>query len=85
MGCFRGRGVKGMGCFCRGADTLEMMMEISCTIKNLKNDVSNITLSSSIETIQSSTNELKRKYDAFKTETEEGNSNIVEKNCHARV
>ena len=74
-----------MGCFCRGADTLEMMMEISCTIKNLKNDVSNITLSSSIETIQSSTNELKRKYDAFKTETEEGNSNIVEKNCHARV
>ena len=74
-----------MGCFRRGADTLEMMMEISRTIKNLKNDVSNITLSSSIETIQSSTNELERKYDAFKTETEEGNSNIVEKNCHARV
>ena len=88
---FRGGDVKGKGCslnFRRGAEYVgnDDETKISCIIKNLKNEVSNITLSSSIETIQSSTNELKRstnemkrKYDAFKTETEEGNSNIVKR------
>ena len=36
-------------------------------------------MSSSIETIQSSTNDLKRKYDAFKSETKEGISIIVKR------
>ena len=50
--------------------------KISCTIRILKKYVSNITLSSSIETIQTSTNELKRKYDSIESKVHEGNSNI---------
>ena len=81
---FRGRDVRRKGCYFNFRRSAEHVgnddeTNISCTIKNLKKDVSNITLSSSIETIQSSTNDLKRKYDAFKSETKEGNSIIVKR------
>ena len=42
----------------------------------MKRNVSNITLSSSIETIKTSTNELKRKYDSIESKVDEGNYNI---------
>ena len=66
--------------------------KISCTIRNLKKNVSNLTLASCIETsneelksqMKSSTNglknelknDLKRKYDSIESKVEEGNSNV---------
>ena len=47
--------------------------KISCIIRCLKKDVSNISLASSIET---TANELKRKYDSIETKIEEGNSSV---------
>ena len=56
---------------------------ISCIIRGLQRNVSNITLARSIETIRSSNhqlkdsaNDLKRKYDSIETKVEDGNSNI---------
>jgi len=48
--------------------------KISCIIRACY--VANITLSSSIETIKTSTNELKRKYDSIESKVDEGNYNI---------
>ena len=57
--------------------------KITCIIRGLQRNVSNITLARSIETIRSSNhqlkdsaNDLKRKYDSIETKVEEGNSNI---------
>ena len=64
---------------------------ISCTIRGgIQTHVSNITLASSIEAVQTSndqlksrvkdsTKELKRKYDSIETKVEEGNSDIAKR------
>ena len=79
IGPNEGKGTTALYCH-KGVDVANIGSDddtkISCTIRNLKKYVSNITLSSSIETIQTSANELKRKYDSIESKVHEGNFNI---------
>ena len=72
-----GKGVRALYCH-KGVANIgsDEDTKISCVIRAVKKNVSNITLSRSIETIQTSANELKRKYDSIESKVHEGNSNI---------